>query len=312
MILNTGNRTDIPAFYKEWFYQRIKEGYVLTRNPYNPQNISKYMLNPDVIDVISFCTKNPRPMIERLEEIKKYRQLWQVTITPYGKDIEPFLPSKDKILDAFCDLSKKVGENHLFWRYDPIILTKKYTKEKHITAFKEMATRLKGSTKVCIISFLDLYEKTKRNYPKAKEVSIQDQKDLVAVFVKIAKENGMRIFACMEADWLKAYGVNTEGCMTKNVLEKVFDITLDIPKEENLKTRRGCNCLLGHDIGMYNSCRHGCLYCYANDDRKIVDMNQRLHDPYSPLLIGYVRAEDIIKQVKQKSYLQSQIRLPFC
>ena len=92
MIINTGMRTDIPAFYSQWFMNRIQAGYVLVRNPYRPDWITRYELSPDVVDCIAFCTKNPEPMLKHLDRLKNYHQYWFVTITPYGRDIEPNVP----------------------------------------------------------------------------------------------------------------------------------------------------------------------------------------------------------------------------
>ena len=111
MILNTGNRTDIPAFYSKWFYRRVAEGYVLARNPYNKQQVTRYLLDPEVVDCITFCTKNPEPMLSGLENIRKFRQFWSVTITPHGKDIEPFVPEPCEVMESFADFLKKWEES---------------------------------------------------------------------------------------------------------------------------------------------------------------------------------------------------------
>jgi len=161
MIINTGSRTDIPAYYSEWFYNRIKEGYVLTRNPYYPEQVSKYRLDPEVVDVICFCTKNPEPMLKRLNELKDFKQLWFVTITPYGKEIEPGVPKKDEVIASFQRLSDLVGVKAISWRYDPIFITERYSLDFHIRRFERMAERLQGYVDNCVISFIDLYEKTK-------------------------------------------------------------------------------------------------------------------------------------------------------
>lgn len=142
MIINTGQRTDIPAFYSEWFANRLKEGYVCVRNPYNPKQVSRYRLNPSVVDVIGFCTKNPAPMFKYMDLLQDYGQYWFVTITSYGKDIEPNVPDKHRLLEDFKKLSSIAGANATGWRYDPILLNDKYTKEYHIRAFEKMASQL--------------------------------------------------------------------------------------------------------------------------------------------------------------------------
>lgn len=149
-------RTDIPAFYSKWFINRIKAGYVLVRNPYNPSAVTRYEINPVVVDLIAFCTKNPAPMLEYMDTLKPYGQYWFVTITPYGKEIEPNVPDKRLVLEDFKTLSKIVGVDSIGWRYDPIFINDKYSVDFHLETFEQMAKELSGYTKTCIISFIDL------------------------------------------------------------------------------------------------------------------------------------------------------------
>ena len=156
MIIQTGMRTDIPAFYSEWLVNRIKEGYVLVRNPYNPVQVTKYRLSPEVVDLMAFCTKNPEPMLKYMDILRPYGQYWFVTITPYGKDIEPNVPDKNKVMEDFKRLSDIVGVDSVGWRYDPILTDRIHTAQWHIAEFEKMASCLSGYTKTCVISFLDL------------------------------------------------------------------------------------------------------------------------------------------------------------
>ncbi len=308
MIINTGNRTDIPAFFSEWFYNRIKEKYVLVRNPYYLEQVTKYALNPDVVDILCFCTKNPQPMLQRLDEISEFNQIWFVTITPYGKDIEPNVPEKSEVINSFKTLSKSVGINLVGWRYDPIFINEKYSIEFHIESFEKMAKELSGYTKQFVISFIDLYEKTKRNFKGISAVKKDEQEFLVKRFVEIGKKYNFKIFTCSENVELEKFGVDVSGCMTKVVIERAIGATLDIPK--SIKTsRESCACLLGNDIGAYNTCNHACLYCYANYDMKIVRNNMKLHNKMSPMLIGDINKDDIIKDSKQVSYYNGQLSL---
>ena len=118
MIIQTGMRTDIPAFYHEWLINRIKEGFVMARNPYDPTQVTRYSLSPEVVDLMAFCTKNPSPMLPHMDVLKSYGQYWFVTITPYGKDIEPGVPDKRKVMEDFKKLSEIVGADSVGWRYD--------------------------------------------------------------------------------------------------------------------------------------------------------------------------------------------------
>lgn len=307
MIINTGSRTDIPAYYSEWFYNRIKEGYVLVRNPYYPTQILRYRLTPDVVDAICFCTKNPEPMLSRMEEIKAFRQVWYVTITPYGTELEPHVPKKETVMDSLCRLSDIVGNQAVIWRYDPIFITDTYSVDVHIRSFEQMAKYVSGSVNTCVISFIDLYEKTKRNFPEGKEVSQKEGIQIGKAFAEIGKTYGIQIRSCCEGTYLEPYGVNVTGCMTQSVIEHAIGCNLDIPKGRK-PARQSCNCLLGNDIGAYNTCGHGCLYCYANYDRKTVAENMRLHNPNSPLLIGNLLPDDVIKDAKQESYVDEQLK----
>lgn len=308
MIINTGNRTDIPAFFSEWFYNRIKEQIVMARNPYFYQQVIQYRLSPEVVDILCFCTKNPEPMLSRLDEIKDYRQFWFVTVTPYGKDIEPYVPEKEKVMESMLLLSEKIGANSLGWRYDPIFINETYTLDFHIRTFEAMCQKLSGSVSQCVISFIDLYEKTKRNFKSVREVKKEEQDILTREFAQIGQKYKIPIRMCCENMELEKWGVDISGCMTQEVLEKAIGLKLNVPKGKQ-SSRPSCNCLLGNDIGAYNTCAHGCLYCYANYDRKSVVENLKRHDPKSPLLIGHVTESDHITIAKQSSYCDGQLRL---
>lgn len=301
MIINTGQRTDIPAFYSEWFYNRIKAGFVLVKNPYNPKVVYEYQLDNQVVDCLCFCTKNPRPMLNRLDEISHFNQFWFVTITPYSKDIEPNVPKVKEVIRSFQELSKKVGRKKVVWRYDPIIVNKRWPVEKHLLAFKLIAKQLEGYTTTCVISFVDLYQKTQRNFPgiEAVDLSVQDQ--LVAKIVAIAQEHHLKVQTCHEGDRWQEYGVDVSGCMTPAVLERALEVKLEFGKKA--QARPGCDCLIGGDIGAYDTCLHGCLYCYANANSTKVINNYQAHDPFAPLLSGQLEKDCQIKKVTQKSNL---------
>ncbi|MDO4493678.1 MAG: DUF1848 family protein [Clostridia bacterium] len=183
MILNTGCRTDIPAYFSEWFMNRVREGYVLTRNPYRADQVLKYRLDPKVVDILCFCTKNPKPMLPHIPELDKFRQFWFVTWTPYGKEIEPHVPDKSAVLESIRSLSAAVGAKAVGWRYDPIFLTEKYDVDFHLKAFEAMAAQLRGLIGSCVISFIDLYAKTKRNFPAARAVTDDEQRLLRTRYV---------------------------------------------------------------------------------------------------------------------------------
>lgn len=307
MIISTGMRTDIPAFYSKWFINRIKEGFVYVRNPYYQNQVTRYELNPQVVDCICFCTKNPIPILPYLDELDKFRQFWFVTITPYGKDIEPNVPDKNKVIEAFKEISSRVGVNGIGWRYDPVFYGNGFDLQRHIKEFEKIAKALKGYTNSCVLSFLDLYEKVKRNAPWIYPPTIEEQKELGKALAKIAKENGMTIRTCCEGTHLAEFGIDVSGCQTKEIIEKAIGVSLNPPKRKN--ARAICNCLLGQDIGAYNTCGHLCKYCYANMDKQVVINNMKKHNPNSPFLIGNLQKDDKITQAKQESYINLQISL---
>ena len=307
MIIQTGMRTDIPAFYAEWLCNRLREGYVCVRNPYDPIHVSRYRLSPEVVDLIGFCTKNPGPALPYMDLLAPYGMYWFVTITPYGTDIEPGVPSKEQIIEDFRRLSDLVGVDAVAWRYDPVFINEVYTPERHLRDFETLAKALAGYTKVCVISFIDLYEKVKRNFPEVQRVNREQRLFLGKRMTEIAGNYGMVIRPCGEGDELAAYGADCSGCMTAAVYEKALHARLKLPKKKGARSE--CACFLSGDIGQYDTCGHLCRYCYANASVDNVRRNRRNHNPHSPLLVGDLRPEDIIHDVEQKSWMDPQISL---
>jgi hypothetical protein len=283
MIIQTGMRTDIPAFYSQWLLNRIKEGFVLVRNPYHKEQVTRYSLSPEVVDLIAFCTKNPAPMLPHMDPLAPYGQYWFVTITPYGREIEPNVPDREQVIGDFQKLSRTVGVDSVGWRYDPIFLDATHSVDWHIAEFQKMAQALAG------------YTRTWLTIGKA--------------FVEIAKENGMIIRPCAEGDELAPYGADCSGCMTVDTFETALHAHLDVPKRKTNQRNGDCACLLGVDIGAYDTCGHLCRYCYANANAALVRDNMKKHDPESPFLLGTATPQDVIHEAKQKSWLDRQIRM---
>ena len=305
MIINTGMRTDIPAFYSKWLLNRIKEGYVYVRNPYYRHQVTKYSLDPKVVDCLAFCTKNPHPLINHLSMLDKYKQFWFVTITPYGKDIEPNVPDKKQVINDFKILSKHLGKKSVSLRYDPIFINEKFDVSMHIKCFAKLLSELKGYTENCTISFIDMYEKVKINASDLRPPTKSEQIEIAKAFFKIGKQNNIIVHACCEQDFLKDYGLDITGCMSKEVVEKAIGNKLNAPK--NNSKRVECNCLMGNDIGSYNTCMHLCKYCYANANSNLVKKNFKNHNPDSPFLIGELEDGDKITLAKQQSWIDNQI-----
>lgn len=307
MIIQTGLRTDIPAFYTPWFLRRLDEGFVCVRSPYQPGLVTKYRLDPDVVDLIGFCTKNPAPMLPHMDALSPYGQYWFVTITPYGRDVEPNVPPKEQVMADFRRLSEIVGAKRVAWRYDPILLTDVYTVKRHLADFSAMCRALEGATHTCVISFIDLYQKVRRNFPEVREVSPEDRLLLGREMAGIAAKHGIQLKTCHEGDELAPYGVDCSGCMTLATYEAALGMHLVAPKQP--KSSRGCACHLTCDVGAYHSCGHLCCYCYANDSAELVRQRMRQHDVDSPLLIGHIMPEDRIHEARQTSWRDGQLTL---
>ena len=301
MIINTGQRTDIPAFFSQWFANRLKAGFVLVRNPYNPKSVIRYRLTPDVVDLVGFCTKNPAPMLPYMDLLEPFGQWWYVTITPYGKDIEPNVPDKLKVLESFRQLSEIIGADRMGWRYDPIFISEEWPAERHIKAFEYMVRTLEGYTHTAVISFIDLYEKTRKNFPEVQSVPGGEKLRLGKAFVEIASRYGMTVRPCAEGTDLARFGADCSGCMTVAMYEKASHKNLILPRF--VPARKECACYLGCDIGAYNTCGHLCRYCYANYDAATVRHNMKLHDPESPLLIGHLLPDDEVHDAVQESWI---------
>lgn len=310
MIISASRRTDIPTYYADWLFNRLKEEYVLVRNPMNIHQIGKISLAPEVVDGIVFWTKNPIPMLDRLSELDKYNYYFQFTLNAYGKDVEPNIPSKnDVVIPAFQQLSKKIGRERIIWRYDPIFFNEYYTMEYHCKYFRMLAERLGPYTEKCTVSFLDLYRNTARN---TKPLNIQpetqaQQIEIMQRFLEIANEYGLYIDTCAEEIELEKFGISHAHCIDKERFEQIGKYKLSVEKDPN--QRPECGCIASIDIGTYNTCKNGCLYCYANYSHNTVIKNTQLHNPLSPLLFGEIGPDDTIKERKVKSCKDCQFTL---
>lgn len=292
MILNVSGRTDIVAFYTEWFMNRYRSGFVDVRNPFNPKLINR--INFDNVDLIVFCTKNPLPIIKYLKEIDK-PILFHITLTPYHKDIEPNVPDKKKVISAIKEISTLIGSDNVYVRYDPIFLSEKYNLEYHQKAFAKICHLLNGYVKHIIISFIDEYKNVRKNQQVINQIPFSD-KDYQTIglsFSKSAKENNMTVQTCSEEINLNEYGFIKEECLSSML---AYKLTGKIYKEWKARNNKYCHCVQMVDIGAYNTCHHLCKYCYANFDETQIEKNVLKHNPQSSLLIGEVTYDDIIKE----------------
>ena len=294
MILNVSGRTDIVAFYSKWFIKRYQEGYVDVRNPFYPKQVSRIILDKEHVEAIVFCTKNPEPLYKNMDKIP-YPFILHVTITPYLKDIEPFVPDKKRTIEIVKKISQKIGKDKVIIRYDPIFISAKYNIDYHKKMFTRLCEEIEGYANRIIISFIDLKRNTLKNRKILNMEPLTKEKiEILASFMgEIAAKNHLVITTCAENLSLEKFGFQNIPCTPEESIQKLLN---NHKRYRQNKTRENCSCIDMVDIGNYNVCRHFCRYCYANYDESQVLTNERQHDPTSSLLIGHLTTEDIIKE----------------
>ena len=298
MIISASRRTDITAFYSEWFFNRINEGYCTIFNPFNRNQVKYVPLDPKNVDVIVFWTKDSKPIRPRLDELDDlgYNYYFQYTLNKYPKTIEKNLPAFKNLMEEFLLLSNRIGNDRIYWRYDPIILSKEFTYDFHIQNFKEIAGRLNGATHKVVISIVDLYKKTLYNIRKVineNEIDMNPTKNegfysFIRELVSISTHYNMEIQSCAEPAGLSKQGVKRGKCIDDEFIKKTFK--LEVTSEKDKGQRMECGCVKSTDIGVYDTCIHGCQYCYATKNHKLAVKNYNNHNVNSPSLIGWYEA----------------------
>jgi hypothetical protein len=309
MILSVSRRTDIPAFYAEWFVRRVRAGFVLVRNPMNRRQVSRISLDPAVVDWIVFWTKDPRPLMERLPQVQeRYGDhfSFQYTLTPYDALIESSVPHLEQRIRAFQNLSEMLGPDRVVWRYDPIVFAPGMGLEFHQRRFEELANALAPYTHRCVVSLLDTYAKTERNMAglSVQRPSESEAHALLSHMAHVTASRSMEIQTCAEATDFSALGVRPGKCIDDRVLSKLRGEPWSAPKDKG--QRPACGCVASIDIGTYNTCLHGCRYCYATFDAESVRKAREVYDPDSPMLCDRLEAGDVVKERTVKSLFGAQ------
>lgn len=301
MIISASRRTDIPAFFSTWFLNRIHAGYVLVRNPMNANQVSKISLDADVVDCIVFWTKNPKDILPKLKLLNNYQYYFQFTLTPYNNQIEPCLPDKSEIIDTFKRLSDQIGPEKVIWRYDPIFLSESVNKNYHYESFARLATQLQSYTYKCMISFIDLYRNVKNRMKEhiVAPIDTDGMIDIAKRFVDIAQGCNIKLETCAERIDLSSVGIEHGKCIDDRLISKLRGSDLNIEKDK--RQRDACGCVSSIDIGEYNTCAHGCLYCYANFSSKVIAKNRANHEISSPLIVGNLSGKEKINERKMTS-----------
>lgn len=310
MIISASRRTDIPAFYSDWFLNRIKERYVLVPNPYNSKMISRISLDPAVVDCIVFWSKNPAPMLEKLDKLKDYNYYFQFTLNPYGPDIENHLPTISKRIDTFKRLSDRIGKEKVIWRYDPVLTNETYTPGFHKEKFAEIAYELKEHTEKCMLGFIDHYQhiRTAVSRFNIQPLLKADIEEMAMSFKKTVDTCSIQLDTCTVKVDLTHLGIPGGLCIDNQLVERIAGYPISVRKDKN--QRDICRCAESIDIGTYESCLNGCIYCYAiKGNYNTVKYNLNKHDKNSPMLVGELQEDDIVKERLVKSLRNDQFSL---
>ena len=295
MIISASRRTDIPAFYSEWLMNRIRAGFCMVRNPFQPGQVSRVSLRLEDVDAIVFWSKNPQPLILRLDELDQrgYRYYFQFTLNDYSNLLEPAVPPLKERLDTFQALSRRLGKSRVIWRYDPIIISNITDYSYHRQSFQGLCSRLADHTERVMVSVVDYYKKTSRNLARLEQEGYRferrlranlDLDELLQFLAKTAHQHGLQIFTCAEERDYTEFGLPPGRCVDGELIEKLWGLTG--PWKKDPGQRKACGCAVGKDIGETDSCLHHCPYCYATRDGKAASRKALLHDPNSTALFG--------------------------
>ena len=297
MIISASRRTDIPAFYAEWFMNRIRAGWCEVPNPFRPSVATRVSLAPGDVDVIAFWSKNPAPMLPQLDELdaRGFRYYFLYTLNDYPSDIEPGVPPLAERLEAFRPLAARVGPSRVVWRYDPIILSERMGAAWHLEAFSRLADALAGRCARVIISFLDFYRKTGRRLGRLEAAggdrflrdpfALPEFEAFVRDLAVAAARAGIRIQSCAEDARLRAAGIEPGKCIDDRLIQNLFGLSL--PEGKDPGQRPACGCVRSKDIGVPDSCPHGCEYCYSTRSAAVADARWRAHDPRASALVAF-------------------------
>lgn len=290
MIVSASYRTDIPAFYAEWFLRRLEAGFALVRNPYSAR-MYRVDLRPQRVTGFVFWTRNFGPLLEHLDRLRAFGRPFvvQFTVTNYPRAIEPAVIPAAKALEQMHRLAREVHPLCPVWRYDPVLFTSLTPAEYHMQNFERLAAGLEGAVDEVVISFAQIYAKSRRNLDAAArrhgfhwwDPSDEAKRELAARLAGTARRRGMRLTVCSQPDYVAA-GAEEARCVDAQRLAKISGEPITAPLKGN---RPGCACHESRDIGEYDTCPHGCLYCYAVQRRRVALARYRAHDPASPALL---------------------------
>ena len=292
MIISASRRTDIPAFYAEWFMNRIREGYCTVPNPFNPKQVSRISLKRGDVDVIVFWTRYARPLLPHLAELndRGYGYYFLYTLMNNPRALDPKSPSHNRSLNTFRELSHRMGKEKVVWRYDPIVFTHLTDSNFHKETYQRIAEELKGYTNRSVISIVDVYRKAAKRLRRLENhgtrITEPPKEEFSALMQSLsasADANKMEIHTCAEEPSLAQYGILPGKCIDNDLIR---NIGLEAADRKDPSQRAACGCVASRDIGMYETCLFGCVYCYATANFDRARERHQKHDPASPSLIS--------------------------
>ncbi|MCC8175817.1 MAG: DUF1848 domain-containing protein [Bacteroidales bacterium] len=270
MIISASRATDIPAFYTDWFFNRLKCGYCAWRNPWN--GVKSYVSFSQMRFVV-FWSKNPEPLLERLDQLPVPCYI-QYTLNDYeAEGLEPGVPLLRRRIDTFRRLVDKLGLGGVVWRFDPLTLTDKIGIDELLEKVNRLARELSGYTERLVFSFADIasYKKVARNLQIAGVNYHEWTEDNMLRFARGLQllNLPMQLTTCAERIDLSSYGITHGRCIDPDIIAQRApdDMTLQAylwGATKDRGQRPACGCIPSKDIGAYNTCPHGCAYCYAN------------------------------------------------
>jgi hypothetical protein len=290
MIISVSRRTDIPAFYSKWFYNRIQEGFCTVPNPFNYKQIATVDLKPESVAAYVFWTRFPKPLMKNLNILNELnlKYYFNYTINNYNKIYELFAPNIYSTIKCFKELSNLIGSELVIWRYDPIIINNEFNTEFHLKNFEFLCKELCGYTKNCITSFMTIYKKTERNLREIPDSIItnnfneMNKLELLKRLSSISNNYNIKLNICCSSDDYTSIGVNPSKCIDDRILKNILKINLDYEKDKY--QRQYCNCNKSKDIGINNTCVMGCRYCYATSNIIYAKQLFKKHNPESTSL----------------------------
>jgi hypothetical protein len=290
VIVSASYRTDIPAFYARWFLRRLDAGYARVANPYGGAAY-EVSLRPGGADGFVFWTRNMRPLMAELDRVREVAPFTvQFTVTGYPRSLENSVIAVGEAVDQLRELRRRFGLRVAVWRYDPIVMTTELDAAAHVRNFAALAKTLVGAVDEVVLSFAHAYRKTSRNLDRAGEQHgfqwhdplAEEKRALLSRLAPIAAEHRMQATLCTQPD-LRVSGIGEARCIDATRLSDVAQTPISARESGN---RPGCRCALSRDIGAYDTCPHGCAYCYAVADRDRAVARYRAHDPEAESLSG--------------------------